>query len=154
ETCRRIYGNTLFSRTADAGDFIRANANSGDTIAVLGSEPEIYFYARRHSATGFIYMYPLMESHVYAGKMQDDMIREIEAANPEFVVFVTVRESWLPQPGSKPRIQSWWANYWTAHYDLARSLNIEARKPGSEEEHKLDEPGDVMVFKRKPPPPR
>jgi len=26
-------------------------------IAVLGSEPQIYFYSRRHSATGYIYIY-------------------------------------------------------------------------------------------------
>ena len=46
-------------------------------MAVLGSEPEIYFLARRHSATGYIYTYGLMEAQPFARRMQDEMIREI-----------------------------------------------------------------------------
>jgi hypothetical protein len=53
------------------------------SIAVLGSEPEIYFYSRRRSATGYIYMYPLMETHPYAAQMQQELINEIEAGKPQ-----------------------------------------------------------------------
>jgi len=46
----------------------------------IGSEPEIYFYAQRHSATGYIYTYALMEEHKYAHAMPEEMEREIEQA--------------------------------------------------------------------------
>jgi len=55
-------------------------------VAVIGSEPEIYFYAQRHSATGFIYTYSLMEEQRFALAMQKQMIREIEEAKPFRVV--------------------------------------------------------------------
>jgi len=45
--------------------------NSADTarVAVMGSEPEIYFLSRRHSATGYIYTYGLMEPQPFARRM-------------------------------------------------------------------------------------
>ena len=61
-------------------DYIKTNAPKGAEVAVLGSEPEIYFYSWRHSATGYIYMYPMMEQHAFALKMQEEMIGEIERA--------------------------------------------------------------------------
>jgi hypothetical protein len=64
-------------------------------VAVLGSEPEIYFYAQRHSATGYIYTYALTEEQAYASTMQREFIREVESAVPEFVVYVLIEPSWL-----------------------------------------------------------
>ena len=57
---------------------------------MLGSEPQIYFYSQRRSATGYLYTYPLMEPQPFARRMQEEMIREIESTQPEFVVLVLV----------------------------------------------------------------
>ena len=59
---------------------IKSGSTKNTRVAVLGSEPEILFYSGRRSATGYIYMYPLMEKHSYASRMQEEMIRELEAA--------------------------------------------------------------------------
>jgi hypothetical protein len=40
------------------------------------------------------------------------MIRQIENAPPEFIVFAS---SWMRRPDSDPRIFDWWASYQT-HY--------------------------------------
>jgi len=56
-----IYRESPFAEAIRVAQYLREHTNPTDTIAVLGSEPEIYFYARRHSATGYIYMYGLME---------------------------------------------------------------------------------------------
>jgi hypothetical protein len=53
---------------------------------VIGSEPEIYFYAYRRSASGYIYMYYLTEPQRFATQMLDEMIREIEQAKPEYIL--------------------------------------------------------------------
>src|SRR5262249_45080507 len=94
------------------------------------------------------YMYPLMELHDYALKMQRDMIHEIEAVRPEYVVFTDVSLSWLRLPGSKHEVDDWWQNYWTEHYDLARRFSIETEKREGEAE-KPATAGDVLVFRRK-----
>jgi len=52
----------------------------------LGSEPEIYFYADRHSATGYIYNFALQEKQKFAEQMQQEMFKEIEAGRPDILV--------------------------------------------------------------------
>jgi hypothetical protein len=95
---------------------VRQRTKPDDQIAVLGSEPEIYFYADRRSATGYIYTYPLMEPHKYAPQMQREMMREIEQRNPKFVIFVAVSVSWLVGPESDRGIFNWAHEYCTKNY--------------------------------------
>jgi 4-amino-4-deoxy-L-arabinose transferase-like glycosyltransferase len=108
EAARTIYGPDLLSQTQTVAQFIRDNSSPDTRIAVLGSEPQIYFLARRHSATGYLYTYPLMEPQPYALRMQEDMIRELETRKPEFVVFVDNRLSWGQWPESNRKIFDWW----------------------------------------------
>ncbi len=88
------------------------------SMAVLGSEPEIFFYADRRSATGYIYMYSLMENHEYALRMQKDMIVEIEAQRPKFLIDVRPGLSWLQMEDSEPYVFQWMADYISRNYDL------------------------------------
>ncbi|MCG6537854.1 MAG: hypothetical protein L7F78_24825, partial [Syntrophales bacterium LBB04] len=62
---RLIYGANPFPESIKIGEYVKSNSNTEDKIAVLGSEPQIYFYSQRRSATGYIYMYYLMEKHDY-----------------------------------------------------------------------------------------
>ena len=78
---------------------------------VIGSEPQIYFYADRRSASGYVYMYPMMENHDFALKMQQEMIREIESARPEVLVMVDIYGSWLIQDNSYRHIFKWLPSY-------------------------------------------
>ena len=72
---RTRYGSNPFVESVEIARYIREKTVPRDRIAVLGSEPEIYFYAGRKSATGYIYTYPLMEPQPYASRMQDEMIQ-------------------------------------------------------------------------------
>lgn len=118
-----IYRSTIFGDAREAAGIIAADTKPEDRIAILGSEPEICFYARRRSAAGHIYAYPLMELHPYAAKMQDDMIAQIEAARPAYVVFVSNPLSWLAQPDSEKKLLNWWPRYWEQNYTLVQTLN-------------------------------
>ena len=60
-----LYGANPFPEAVEIARYIREHSAPGSTIAVLGSEPEIFFHARRHSATGYIYMYEMMQVHQY-----------------------------------------------------------------------------------------
>jgi hypothetical protein len=108
-----LYGAELFPEAEPVAAYIREHSKPDAQIAVLGSEPEIYFLARRHSATGYIYAYPLMEPQPFAGAMQRDMIREIETNAPEFVVFVNQNFSWVQAPQSDVTLFRWWNTYKT-----------------------------------------
>ena len=151
KACRQIYGSSLFPQAVAIGDYLRTNSAPTATIAVLGSEPEIYFYSRRHSATGYIYMYPLMEAQEYAQKMQEEAIHEIESARPEYVVFVKEPHSWLRSAGSKENLFEWWPAYRAAHYELAHTFEIETEQHVSDETTDRPPKGTVDVYRRNTP---
>jgi len=116
--CRSVYGFNPFPEAIPVAQYLKANTSAGASIAVIGSEPEIYFYAQRHSATGYIYTYALMEDQSYAKRMQEEMVSEIEQARPEFVVIVNVPASWLRRPESPSLIFDWAGKYLTSQYQL------------------------------------
>ena len=98
-------------------EFIRERSSPDDRIAVLGSEPEIYFYANRRAATGYIYTYALTEPQPYAARMQDELIRQVEAAHPKYVVAVLDQSSWLIGKTSERRVLDWIPRYLDKCYD-------------------------------------
>jgi hypothetical protein len=121
--CRIIYGLDSFVETPAIADYIRGHSAADARVAVIGSEPEIYFYARRHSATGYIYTYSLMEPQPYALKMQQDMMAEIESNKPEYLVWIGDGNSWNVRPTSNPAIFQWFDRYASESYDKVEVMN-------------------------------
>jgi hypothetical protein len=109
---RAVNGRNPFVEAVEIARYLRERSQKDDRIAVIGSEPQIYFYADRPAATGYIYMYPLMERHPYAREMQEHLIRELSAARPRYLVFVNVHASWLSVPGSDQTLVRWFGSYW------------------------------------------
>lgn len=118
EACRYVYGANPFPEAKGVGDYIREHSAPDARIAVLGSEPEIYFYAHRLSATGYIYTYPLVEDQPYARVMQAEMIKEIESVQPEFLVYMLAHESWLTQKHADQRVFDWIDRYTKTRYTV------------------------------------
>ncbi|HEY5297698.1 MAG TPA: glycosyltransferase family 39 protein [Verrucomicrobiae bacterium] len=124
-----IYKSNPFVESVTAAKYIREHSPPDARIAVIGSEPQIYFYARRHSATGYIYTYPLMENQPYAPMMQRQMIREIESSKPEFLVMVVNRYSWMLNKFSDVEILDWAQKYAATNYDRIGILEFPLGKP-------------------------
>ena len=152
---REVYGSNPFPETYEIGKFIKANSAEGDRIAVIGSEPQIYFYANRRSATGYIYTYPLMKNNEFALRMQQEMISEIESVNPEYLVFVRSETSWLPKKSSNKLIFEWFEQYKQRHYQPVGLVDVVSPEEtiyrwGKEcEEYKCRSETRLGVFRRK-----
>ncbi|MGO8794940.1 MAG: ArnT family glycosyltransferase [Candidatus Sulfotelmatobacter sp.] len=156
QACQEMYDDNPFPEAIVIAHYLEAHTSPSDQLAVLGSEPEIYFYAKRHSATGFIYIYGLMEQQKYALEMQKQMISEIQSTRPQFLVAVNSPLSSLPIAGSPQALSfSSWANsYIGSQYEL---VGITDRVNGHAEyywgdEAKVYQPrsqNTVGVFKRK-----
>ncbi len=152
--CKDIYGTNPFIESVDIANYIKQNSSDTDKIAVLGSEPQIYFYANRKSATGHIYTYGLMEIHDYNLKMQEEMISEIEKSKPLFLVFVNVPFSWLSKPNSPMKIFEWYNKYATENYDLTGLVDIPDQGLSkfywnADAQRKPQNQNSVWIFKRK-----
>jgi 4-amino-4-deoxy-L-arabinose transferase-like glycosyltransferase len=151
---RSCYGACPFTESVEVARYIRERTTAADRIAVLGSEPQIYFYAGRRSATGYIYTYALTEPQPYASRMQDEMMTQIEAVHPRFLVFVQETSSWNLTPGSDRRILDWAWRYTSTCYRLVGLADIladESRYVWGDEarDYRPVSPYVVFVYERR-----
>jgi hypothetical protein len=109
--CHIIYQNNDFVEAVPIARYIEANSGKEDRILVFGSEPEIYFYAKRKSATGFIYMYDLAYAHPYKQSMQKELISEVEKSRPKFVIAFSNPNTWTADRGEPDALFDWFNAY-------------------------------------------
>ena len=124
EVSRELYGQEPFPEAIPVAAYIRSHTTAEGVIAVLGSEPEIYFYSHRHSATPYLYIEPLVEPQPFALRMQNEVIGDVERAAPAYVVRIPIEETLSLGSGSPTRIFDWWADYGPKHYQLAGIAEI------------------------------
>ena len=126
EILRSSYGFNPFPESLEIARFIKENSSKDDTIAVIGSEPQIYFYSDRRSATGYIYTYPLMENQPYAGRMQQEMIYQVSQTMPKFLILVGAPNSWfgLFGPGYEERIFKFFERFPLQYYHFVCTADI------------------------------
>ena len=83
QACEKTYWPNPFPEILEISNYINRTAPESAEVAVIGSEPELYFYTHRRSVTGYIYTYPLLEPQKYAVTMQKEMEAEIERSRPK-----------------------------------------------------------------------
>ena len=121
---RRTFGINPFPEAIEIAAYIKAHSGENDRIAIVGSEPEIYFYASRQSVTPYVYIYSMMEPHPFALRMQEEFIKDIEVAKPEYIVMVNVSPSWLRKPSSPTRLAEWLPAFVESGYALVGVADI------------------------------
>ena len=124
QVSRTTYGLNPFPESIPIAEYLRQNTSNADKIAILGSEPQILFYSDRLSATGYTDTYEMMKTHDYAAKMQQEMIDELEAAKPPFIVYVDISTSWLYRKNSEKLIFQWLARAAATDYQRVASVEI------------------------------
>ncbi len=131
---RKLYGYSSFPESPRIAQYLAHHTTTNDTIAVLGSEPQIFFLAHRHSASGYIYVYPLTEPQPLAPAMRTEFMHEIESARPKYVIYVNTLSSWCSAviPGETglilDQMNQWW-NTCAQSYRLTGVVDINADRP-------------------------
>lgn len=98
EAARIVYGPNPFPETLEIAKYIEERSGPEDAIAVFGSEPQIFFYSGRRSASPYILMYELIREHPYSETMQRELIQQVSGVQPPYIVLVHVWYSWLAHP--------------------------------------------------------
>ena len=121
---KMAYGSNPFVEAIEIANYLKQHTSKTDKIAILGSEPEIFFYADRYSASGYIYTYNLVETHSYTLSMQKEMAKEIEASKPKYILYVNVNYSWLQEPTSEKYIFTWATDYVGKYYTTVGVMEV------------------------------
>lgn len=154
QACKQMYLAECFVECQEIGNYIRTHSSPQDRIEVFGSEPEIYFYAQRHSVSGYIYMYDLARVQPHAAAMQREFMDDVEKLKPRFLVLVNVGTSWVPWPKDAEPFIKWINQYPGQFYELIGLAEVDQTNsayfwdPDGIAKH-LNTPTDVLLFRRK-----
>ena len=103
------FGTHPFPEALSLGRWLRESSNREDRIAVLASEPEIYFYADRPSATPFLYMTEILRRFPSATGLQRELVSQLEAQPPRYLVFSSSFDPFARPEGFRraPGLSQW-----------------------------------------------
>jgi hypothetical protein len=129
EVSRSAYGKRPFPESIVVANYIREHSGPNDEIAVLGSEPQIYFYSNRVSVTGHIYMYNLTEIGSIADRFRRELISDIESRRPLYIVKISYNDSWydyspLGNPEAGQKLEEWSDAYLNKYYKRVGLIDI------------------------------
>ena len=122
---RSIYGGNPFPESLIIADYVKKHSSPEDKIAILGSEPQILFYADRVSASKHIFTYYLMGNHPHALTMQKEVMTDIELTKPPILINVVIPTSWLFQKDSKSMLFHWLDDFVSKNYNLTGIVEIQ-----------------------------
>ena len=128
ELAAQTYSINCFDAMPEVGEYLAELVPEGERFVVIGSEPQLYFYADRRPATSYVYTYALMEEQPYALQMHGEMAGEIEEAEPDVAVFVYVPTTWLRQESSERYIFDWAEKYLYGWDKTGVLLNTNGRR--------------------------
>ena len=84
---RKIYPGNFFAEMPEFARRIESLTPPEKPVFIFGAEPELLFYARRPSATRYIFLFPLYGRYGNAREKQLAAAAEIERANPPTAVY-------------------------------------------------------------------
>lgn len=83
---RYYFGFSPFPESKSLAEYVAQTTEADDRVLVIGSEPQILFYARRRSACSFPIIYPLMASYPRYREFQERVWEEVRRNRPKVVL--------------------------------------------------------------------
>jgi hypothetical protein len=135
-----------FSSAADAGRYLAKQTAPNEPVLVLGSEPEIYYYAERPAACRMAIMYPMTGPYSYSPALQDEFFRQWDDREPQYVAIMTPFDSFSEWPEQGTAFVNRVLTALRAHYTPVASFPPQRNAPG----HADASQPYVWVFRRAP----
>ncbi len=109
EAARKIYPTNYFAEMPALAARIAASTRPEDRVFVFGAEPELLFYARRVSASRYIFLFPLYGPYANALERQQAAAEEVSRARPAAIVMHP--SNLFSLPGSERFLTRWTEAY-------------------------------------------
>lgn len=109
EAADKIYPNNHFAEKKILADRLAQITGPNDKVFIFGADPEILFYARRVSATRYIFLFPLYGPYPGAKIKQVATASEIVRNNPAAMLYLP--NGLFFAPGSEQFFTRWSQSY-------------------------------------------
>jgi hypothetical protein len=124
EAVALIYPGNSFAVMPELGQRLAEVTRPEDRVYVFGSEPELLFYARRASATRYIFLFPLFGPYADSREKQVAASLEIAAARPAAACFLPNKLFFLP--GAEKYLADWTFDYLHTNFQADRWVTTNA----------------------------
>jgi hypothetical protein len=152
---RAVYGNNPFPEAMEIGNYINRVAKPEDQIVVMGSEPQIYFYTRKHCPSRHAYFAALVDNVPEHKVWQREFVADVEKTKPKYFIFFNHQISLFVQPNTDQYIFQWANKYIQENYKLTGLVDM---IDGQRSTYIFDESAQryqpksqsyIMIFERK-----
>ncbi len=82
--------------------YVAERTDPDEPILVVGSEPEIYYYAGRSACTRLVFTYPMTGPYPYAARLRQEFLIDLEHHQPRYVIHVPLASSLTEWPDELP----------------------------------------------------
>ena len=124
EAVRKIYPREFFAEMPELGRRIASLTPPEGRVFIFGAEPELLFYARRTSATRYIFLFPLYGPYRNALEKQKAAADEILRAQPSAAVYLP--NNLFFASGSEQYFTRWSLSYLKKDFDADTLLTKDA----------------------------
>ena len=113
----KIQGESPFVESPYVGRYLRERTSPEDRLIIFGSEMQIYYYAKRLSASKYIAVYPLMYEMKDSPRRQEEMKEDLLETKPAYALYINTGYSWDATEKAKEFIE-WVGAYIRDNYEL------------------------------------
>ncbi|MCO6485547.1 MAG: glycosyltransferase family 39 protein [Saprospiraceae bacterium] len=113
---RDTYGSNPFPESRQLADYLGRQIQEGDGLLVLGSEPQLYAYTLADCPTRHHFMGFLLKNHPREKEWQKEVMDDVAANPPKYVVWVQHPLTWLPAQGADQAFIQWAWQWAHRHY--------------------------------------
>ena len=99
-------------------DYLATHTEEGESILVIGSEPQIYYYADRPAASRMVFTYPMTGPYTFAPALRAAYLQALEESGPRYVLVVGWSRSISEYPALGRRFMDSTQQILAAHYDI------------------------------------
>ncbi|MBS1646179.1 MAG: glycosyltransferase family 39 protein [Bacteroidetes bacterium] len=115
---RTVYGNNPFPECMEIGKYINSHAKPEEGVALMGSEPQLYFYTHTEAASKHAYFSAVVDNLPEHRQWQREYVAGIEKQKPRYFIFFNHPISLLVQANTDRYVFEWANKYLTEHYKL------------------------------------
>jgi 4-amino-4-deoxy-L-arabinose transferase-like glycosyltransferase len=120
-----------------AAQYLAEHTSPDESILIIGSEPEIYYYANRRACTRLVFVYPMTGEYSYAAQLREEFEKDLIIQHPRYVLFVNNGASLMEDPEQRPVLVPI-LNELRKNYRLERQITSGPENPSLDVLRRLD----------------
>lgn len=91
-------GMPQFETSEEIAAYVRERTEPNECFMIVGSEPQIFFFADRPSCTRMVLTFPITGAYSYSGALREEFLSDLRTKKPKYVLFTRLGSSLAEKP--------------------------------------------------------